>query len=188
MNSNSTKTAPTVGRDEEPRPSRESSLQALDTVVTRVVFPFPAEQIWDGMMFYEEIIGAPPIPLRWVIPRAIKTEGPKSRVGDQVKCHYEEGFLMKEITMIVSGERYSFDVTEQQLDLHGSILIGGEYHLRELGPGRTEVSLMTRYQSNKRPRWFWRKLEAAFCHAFHRHILAALEKSLAKENGGRNST
>ena len=43
---------------------------------------------------------------------------------------------------------------------------------------RSEVALETSYVSERRPRWFWGPIEAIVCHAFHRHILRAMRKTI----------
>ena len=58
------------------------------------------------------------------------------------------------------------------------MLSGGGYTLRELPDGRTEVAVMTRYVGGRRPGWFWKPVEAAVCHLFHRHLLAAMRRKV----------
>ena len=60
----------------------------------------------------------------------------------------------------------------------GIRLTGGSYTLLELPDGSTRIELETRYVSSVRPRWLWRRIEAAVCHAFHRHILGAMRREL----------
>jgi len=58
------------------------------------------------------------------------------------------------------------------------VLSGGSYSLRERPDGRTEVAVTTRYTQGRRPAWFWRPVEAAVCHLFHRHLLAAVRRKV----------
>ncbi len=106
----------------------------------------------------------------------IRTIGPKSEVGDEALCLYVGGELVKRVTRVVRGETYGFVVAEQRLAFGGITLAGGEYMLRALPGGGTEVAIATRYTSRRWPRWLWRPLEAAVCHAFHRHILRAMRR------------
>jgi hypothetical protein len=130
-------------------------------------------------MFYEQIKERPPLLLRLLLPLPIGTESPKSKIGDKVRCSYEGGHLLKCITQIDVGRHYAFDVVEQDLAIGGGLMLsGGCYTLCELPSGGTEVAVTTRYVSPSRPGWFWKPIEAAACHLFHRHLLSAMRRKL----------
>lgn len=152
---------------------------AAASIVTRMRFAASPERAWEGLVFYEQIAERPPLHLRLLLPRPIRTEGCKSEVGDEVRCVYEGGFLLKRVTRIDRGRHYGFEVGEQRLAVGGGMrLSGGAYTLRELPDGSTEMALETRYASPRRPRWLWRSIEAAICHTFHRHILGAIRRNV----------
>src|ERR1700690_2142193 len=143
--------------------------------------PVTMAQLWRSLMFYEQIDEPPPWYLRLLLPRPIRTEGEKSAVGDEALCLYEGGHLVKRVTQIDPGQRVEFAVVEQQLAVGAAIqLSGGSYALREIGGGRTELKVVTRYTGGRHPRWAWRALEAAFCHLFHRHLLTSIGRKAEK--------
>ena len=146
-------------------------------VVTRMAFEASPSQAWRSLMFYEEIGERPPFYLRLLLPVPIRTEGKTSKVGNEAKCLYEGGHLLKRTTTIETDQLYEFEVVEQSLVIGGGLrLSGGRYSLRALPDGRTEVSVETRYLSNRRPRWLWRPLETMVCHWFHRYLLASMRR------------
>lgn len=160
-----------------PNPGESTPNQAA--IVTQMKFAATADQVWQRLMFYEQLDQRPPFHLRMLLPVPIKTIGDKSHVGDEARCLYEGGHLIKRVTEIEPNKRYAFEVTEQELELGGGMrLSGGEYVLEESSPGTTEVKLSTRYQSPRQPRWLWQPIEAAVCHSFHRHILRAMRRSV----------
>ena len=170
------------GNAESPEASPGGGSEPI-SVVTRMSFAATPEQVWKGMMFYEQIIDRPPVLLRLLLPVPTGTEGRRSRVGDITRCLYEHGSLLKRVTAIDRGRRYDFIVSEQNLFVGGGMRrLGGCYTLRRIQNGRTEVSLTTGYVSPKRPRWFWQPIEAAVCHAFHRHILRAMRRQTRAGN------
>jgi hypothetical protein len=116
--------------------------------------------------------------LRWLLPAPVAAEGHKFVVGNEVRCHYIDGYLLKRVTQIIDCQGYAFEVVEQSLALRGIRLLGGEYQLRDVPVGRTRVALLTYYQSPNYPRWLCEPIEAAVCHLFHRHILAAIQNNL----------
>jgi hypothetical protein len=151
-------------------------VQSLTSVVTRMVLPATPGQVWNGLLFHEQVDKRPPLHLRLLHPVPLGTEGGKSRVGDKVKCLYDRGHLTMRITRVDAPRRYEFEVVEQKLKVgNGLALAGGGYTLR-LHEGGTEVGVETRYVSVMRPGWLWRPIEAAACRMIHRHLLSAVRR------------
>jgi hypothetical protein len=149
------------------------------SVVTSMTFAAPPADVWEGLLFYEEIGGRPPTHLRLLLPVPIRTEGKVSEVGGEAMCLYEGGHLLKRVTRIERGHFYEFEVAEQSLSVGGGMrLSGGRYTLRELPDGHTEVAVETRYVSTKWPRWLWRPLERLVCHWFHRYLLGSMRRTI----------
>ena len=157
--------------------------EALPTsVVTRMTFAASPTQVWQGLVFYEDIQEPPPLHLRLLLPVPIGTEGRISKVGGAVKCLYEGGYLLKRVTRIERGKLYEFQVAEQALSVgRGMRLSGGRYSLRELADGRTEVALETQYVSTRWPRWFWKPLEGLVCRSFHRCLLSSMRRKIESQ-------
>lgn len=152
------------------------------SVITSMIFATPPERVWNGLVFYEELGGRPPLHLRLLLPVPIRNVGKVSDVGDEATCLYEGGHLLKRITRIEKGDLYEFEVAEQALSVGGGMrLSGGRYTLRGLSDGQTEVSVETRYLSRKWPRWFWKPLEKMVCHMFHRYLLGTMRRQIESE-------
>lgn len=166
-----------VGR-KGPQDATSTPSQAA-SITTHMTFAASSDKVWDGLMFYEEIDNRPPPYLRLLLPIPIRTEGKVSEVGAEVMCLYEGGHLLKRITRIEPGRLYEFNVAEQSISVGGSMrLCGGGYTLREISDGTTEVTVETRYTSNKWPRWFWRPLESMVCHWFHHYLLRSMRHKI----------
>jgi len=149
------------------------------SIVTGMRLSASPGQAWEGLLLYEQIPNRPPLHLRLLLPAPRRAEGRRSAVGDETRCVYDKGHLLKRVTRIESPRHYAFDVVEQDLAIGGGIrLTGGSYTLRELPGGSTRIELETRYLGGIRPRWLWRRIEAAVCHAFHRHILGAMRREV----------
>jgi hypothetical protein len=157
----------------------ETGMQEVTSIRTTMAFAAPATRVWNGLLFYEQIDERPPLYLRVLLPVPIGTEKTSSAVGTRVLCSYEGGHLVKRITEIDPRRHYGFDVVEQTLAIGGGLtLSGGGYSLRELPDGHTEVAVTTRYTGGRRPGWLWKPIEAAVCHLFHRHLLAAMRRKV----------
>ncbi len=158
----------------------QTAITTTTTVVTSMIIPAPIEDVWNGLMFYEQVDETPPFYLRWLLPVPIRTVGRKSEVGDEAFCEYVGGHLIKRVTQVERGRLYAFAVTEQALSVgNGMKLSSGSYALRSLPDGTTEIAATTNYISERRPRWLWRPLEAQVCHIFHRHILRSMRRKIA---------
>ena len=149
------------------------------SVATSMIFHAAPAEVWERLLFYEQVDQRPPLHLRLLLPVPIETTGRKSEIGDEARCLYEGGYLIKRVTQVDPGRRYAFEVAEQALAVGGGLaLSGGEYVIHELSRGRAEVRIVTRYASQRRPRWLWRPIERAVCHSFHRHILRAMRRNV----------
>ena len=71
-----------------------------EAVATRVRFDGRPEEVWDHIMFYEEVPGRPAFLLRTLLPYPVRAEGDKTHVGETVRCAYRGGDLAKRITAV----------------------------------------------------------------------------------------
>ena len=147
---------------------------AIDVVTTTAAFDAPPDEVWQKMMFYEEVPHRPPLLLRMFLPNPVKTQGGDKRVGALVECTYSRGRLVKQITVLERPRLVRFKVLEQHLGIERCMrTVEGAYEFRADGRG-TEVGLTTEYHGHLRPRRLWRPLERLLAHQLHRHILAGM--------------
>ena len=147
---------------------------SVTTVATRMTVPLSPERVWERLALYEQIHGRLSLPLRLLIPTPSGLDAPPTRVGDEVRCRYRSGHLVKRVTHFDRARLYGFDVVEQALGVRGVRLRSGWYALRPLAGGGTEIEAGTRYESPWRPRWLFRRVERSVCRAFHHHVLSAV--------------
>jgi hypothetical protein len=161
--------------------SPSGSPERSASISTESVFAATAAGTWDATVFYEDIEHPSPWLLRLVLPRPVRSEGPKDVVGSVVRCTYEAGHLLKRITEVEPARRLAFDVIEQELRFgRGIRLLGGVVAIDPLGEATTRVTLTTRYVSPLlRPERLWLAVEARVVHAFHRHMLEGMRRRVA---------
>jgi hypothetical protein len=70
------------------------------------------EEVWQGILFYEDVPHRPLWFLRIFLPRPIRSDGEKTRVGAIVRCTYDSGHLLKRITAVEPAHLMRFDVLE----------------------------------------------------------------------------
>ncbi len=155
-----------------------------ETVRTPVVMDAPPARAWDAVMFYEDVRHAPPALFRLGMPRPLYTSGGAAAVGDEKVCVYDKGRLVKRITAREPQRLLGFRVVEQGFEQHAMTLSGGAFELESVDgdPGRTRVSLSTRYHPHLGPRWCWRPFEALTVHTLHGHVLRGMAEK-AEQRG-----
>src|SRR5207247_2294662 len=131
---------------------------AAETVRTSVVMDAPPSRAWDAVVFYEDVRHAPPALFRLGMPRPLYTSGSAAAVGDEKTCVYDKGRLVKRITVREPERLLAFRVVEQGFEQHAMTLSGGAFEFAPVqgDPGRTRVTLSTRYHPHLGPRWCWR--------------------------------
>ena len=147
-----------------------------EKIETVQVLDLPAREVWSRFLFYEDWGQERPFLLKVGFPRPLFTVGQVSGPGDKKKCVYEKGYLVKEIQSYIPTRELTFDVIEQVGIEDRSIrLLDGSFRLDPLGPGRTRVTLVTRYVPKLQARVFWRPWERRVTRFLHQHILNGIE-------------
>lgn len=150
----------------------------VETVTTTARIYAPPEQIWNRILFYEEVPKPPPLLLRIFLSHPLRTEGDKSRVGAFVRCVYTTGELVKRITAVKAPHFLQFEVMRQGLGIESCIVtLGGWYRIDPCGDV-TQVGLATNYLAYLHPRSAWRPLEAHLVSQLHHHILCGIASNL----------
>jgi hypothetical protein len=151
-----------------------------ESVTGGVYFDAAPEAVWRRLLFYEDVPGRAPLLLRAVLPCAVRTEGDKTRVGEQVRCTYARGDLVKRITAIEPARLLQFEVIEQNLGIEACVRVrGGSYRCSPCGAG-TFVALVTSYRAYLHPRYLWRPLEALLVRQLHHHLLNGVRVDLLR--------
>ncbi|HWB32062.1 MAG TPA: hypothetical protein VG714_02705 [Acidobacteriaceae bacterium] len=151
-----------------------------ESVTTSLYLDEPPHSAWQFVVFYEDIPGSPPLLLRALIPRPVRTEGNKAVPGSLIRCTYAGGSLIKRILKVDQPQRVEFEVIDQHLGIESCVLaLTGSYSLQPRGSG-VNVELTTNYLAFLRPRWLWRPLERIALHQLHRHILKGMRCALAR--------
>jgi hypothetical protein len=144
---------------------------AIEVVTTTAMFDAPPGDVWQRMMFYEDVPQRPSLLLRMLLPTPVRTQGSGKEVGTVVACTYSRGGLTKRITVLERPRLVRFEVLEQHLGIERCMTtVEGSYEFRAVG-NATQVALTTQYHGHLRPRWLWRPLERLLAHRLHRHIL-----------------
>jgi len=151
---------------------------ALDHVETRTYVAAKPDEVWQRLMFFEEVPHRPPLLLRLLLPVPLSTSKAGVRAGESVECTYSRGArIVKRFTEVSPPFLVCFDVVEQHLGIEPCLMtVSGSYRIRSFGAG-SEIALTTTYRGHLRPRGLWRIPERRFAHEVHRHILRGMGAS-----------
>ena len=154
----------------------------IATVRTELTIDATPEEAWNAIMFYEDVAHEPPWLMRLVLPRPLRSEGDKSRVGEDVKCFYDRGYLSKRITRRDQPRLLAFDVTEQHLHFeHDVELRDGSFEIEPLPGGKSLIRLTTRYERKLAPRFVWAPIERHVLHTLHGHVLEGMRREAERQ-------
>jgi hypothetical protein len=166
--------SPLVAGAVEGRLPRQPDLREVSTALTIHATP---QQVWDSILFYEQVEHAPPWLLRLALPRPVRAEGSKAAVGDVTRCVYERGHVVKRVTRRVDQRELAFEVLDQHLHFERDVTLrDGTFCLESLGVRGTRVRLTTRYVRHLSPAWLWEPLERKILHTLHGHVLEGMRR------------
>lgn len=156
-------------------------------VRTRVVIEATPEMVWSNVIGFVEL-EAPPswiysVGVAYPVHARIEGEG----VGAIRHCEFSTGAFVEPITAWEPGRRLAFDVASQPPPMHEwspyqyvhpPHLDGymrsrrGEFRLRDLGDGRTELEGSTWYTLDLAPQLYWTLWSDALIGGIHQRVLA----------------
>ena len=140
-----------------------------------------ARKAWEKVCFYEHITTRPSLLLRTALPVPQRTSGAYRKVGDVSRCMYSDGgYLTKQITHIVDGERIEFDIIEQSIRYAGRILLkGGTIQIESHEDDTCSVRMLTRYELRGGARLVPRFFIDYVVSAMHKIVLHDMQVRLA---------
>lgn len=153
------------------------------TVRTQLKVDATPQEAWNAIMFYEDVDHAPPWLLRLALPQPIRSVGDKSRVGGDVRCFYDKGYLAKRITRREEPRVLAFDVVEQRVQIeHDAALKSGSFEIEPTADGKAIIRLTTRYERKLAPRFAWEPIEQHVIHTLHGHVLEGMRRQAESDH------
>ena len=157
---------------------RWTSPMTVRSVQTQGIINAPPRHVWRALRFYGDIKAKPPWLAQVGLPTPKRVEGKLAGVGDQRRCVYAKGYLVKKVTAWRPHRYLGFDVvTQHKVESRSAELKGGAFQLTPIAGGwKTRLSLTTEYRPLLQARVLWRPLENYTVHALHHHVIRAVRR------------
>lgn len=145
-----------------------------ESVETEIAIAGTPTEIFKRLHFFEGSTLNPPLLLKLRLPTPIGVEGNMFVKGEDVRCIYEKGYLLKRITSVEDNKLIAFEVIEQHgIEDRSLTLTSGEIRLHQNG-SEVIVKMTTRYQPKLGARLLWRQPEKLIVKTLHEHIARGL--------------
>jgi hypothetical protein len=149
----------------------------IAVVQTGLTVDATPEEVWNAIMFYEDVQHAPPWLLHLALPKPIRSEGNKQQEGNIVRCFYNCGTISKRISQVQRPRKLSFEVVEVVMRSENyANLKDGSFEIEPVGTRQSRITLTTRYQRKLTPAWIWEPIERKVIHTLHGHVLEGMRR------------
>ena len=155
---------------------------STETVSTSMIIDAPADECWEGLVFYEEVSHPPPWILRVGLARPVATRGTSLSPGERRVCVYNKGTITKQVRRAEPGRHLSFDVIDQDIGYERDLrLISGSFTFEPIDDARTRVTLTSTYEPRLSPRFCWRWGEKIAFRTLHNYVLEGIAINASAE-------
>jgi hypothetical protein len=148
------------------------------TVETKILLPYPKEIVFDYIKSVDTLDSEKPFMLHIGVQVPLKCVLEKDSVGAKRTCYFKEGTIDEVVTEIKRGEVLRMKITNYGMPgrkwLHFQDAI---YLFKQVGT-ETELTRITTYNSELKPRFYWDFFETTAIQAEHNYVLTDLRRRL----------
>ena len=147
-------------------------------VVTKIMLPYPKEMVFDYTKSFDTLKSKKPFMFSIGIQTPLKCVLEKDSVGAKRTCYFKEGTIDEVVTEFQRGETLKMKITGYNMPgrkwLHFEDAV---YLFRQTGDS-TELTRITTYKSELKPRFYWSMWEEKAVEAEHEYVLSDLRRRL----------
>ncbi|MEP7195552.1 MAG: polyketide cyclase [Saprospiraceae bacterium] len=148
------------------------------TVETKVLLPYSKEIVFDYIKSVDTLDSEKPFLMHIGVQIPLKCVLEKDSVGAKRICYFKEGTIDEVVTEIKRGEILKMKVTNYGMPgrkwLHFQDAI---YLFKQVG-NQTELTRITSYKTELKPRFYWNYFETIAIQAEHNYVLTDLKRRL----------
>jgi hypothetical protein len=151
------------------------------TVETKILLPYPSEIVFDYIKSVDTVDSDKPFLLHIGIQVPLRCVLEDDSVGAKRVCYFKEGTIDEVVTEIKRGEILKMKITNYGMPgrkwLHFKDAI---YLFKKIGD-ETELTRITTYRTELKPRFYWNYFETKAIQAEHNYVLSDLKRRLDKD-------
>jgi len=152
-------------------------------IETKITLHYPKEIVFDYIKSFDTLSSEKPFLFKVGIQTPLKCVLEKDSVGAKRTCYFKEGTIDEIITDYKRGEILQMKITKYNMPgrkwLHFQDAI---YLFKQVGDS-TELTRITTYKTELKPRFYWKFWEEKAIRAEHEYVLIDLKRRLDKELG-----
>lgn len=148
------------------------------TVESAIVLPYATDVVYDYIKSVDTLNAEQPLLMQLGLSVPYKCVLEKEAIGARRVCYFEEGTIDEVVTDIRRGELLKMKVTRYGLPGARWIAFDDAIYTFEAVDNGTLMKRITTYQTELKPRFYWRFWEEKAIEAEHTYVLTDLEKRL----------
>lgn len=158
------------------------TVKYTDVIVeTKILLPYPKEIVFDYIKSVDTLDSDKPFLFHIGVQIPLKCVLEADTVGAKRICYFKEGTIDEEVVEIKRGEILKMKITNYGMPgrkwLHFQDAI---YLFNQVG-NETELTRITTYKSELKPRFYWNYFETIAIQAEHNYVLTDLKRRLDKD-------
>jgi len=153
------------------------------TVETKIMLPYPKEIVFDYIKSVDTLDSDKPFLFHIGVQVPLKCVLEKDSVGSARTCYFKGGTIDEVVTEFKRGEILKMKVTNFSMPGRKWLHFQDAIYLFKKKGDKTELTRITTYKTELKPRFYWNYFETIAIQAEHNYVLTDLKKRLEKSFG-----
>lgn len=154
-------------------------------IETKIILPFSKEMVFDYVKSFDTLNSKKPFLFSIGIQTPLKCILEKDSVGAQRTCYFKEGTIDEIVTDFKRGEILQMKITKYNMPGRKWLHFQDAIYLFKAVGNSTELTRITTYKSELKPRFYWGFWEEMAVSAEHDYIFTDLKRRLTDSVGHR---
>lgn len=150
-------------------------------VESKITVPFSKEMVFDKVKSFDTLNSEKPFFFKIGIQTPLKCVLEKDSVGAKRTCYFKEGRIDEVVTDFKRGEILKMEITNYNMAGRKWLHFQEAIYLFKPKGDSTELTRITTYKTELKPRWYWGFWEEKAIKAEHEYVLNDLKRRLKNQ-------
>jgi hypothetical protein len=156
------------------------------TIETKITLPYSKEIVFDYIKSFDTLNSEKPFLFKIGIQTPLKCVLEKDSIGAKRTCYFKEGTIDEIITGYKRGEVLQMKITKYNMPGRKWLHFQDAIYLFKQTGDSTELTRITTYKTELKPRFYWKFWEEKAIRAEHEYVLTDLKRRLNEESRHSN--